>query len=200
PGAGTTNPALGLRAIRYSLRRPELFITQLRAILRASALGPVRMMLPMLTHPGELDQVMGLLEICRGALDREGLAFDPEMPVGGMMETPAAALGAEAFARRLDFVSIGTNDLIQYTLAIDRSDDEVNYLYDPAHPAVLQLIDRVLRAGQRTHTPVAMCGEMAGDVRYTRLLLGLGLRTFSVRPDTLPEIKCIVRETDIALI
>lgn len=198
PGAGAINPALGLRAIRYSLSKPGLFVTQLRAILRASALGPVRMMLPMLTHPGELDQVMGLLQLCRGALAREGLAFDPDMPVGGMMETPAAALGAEAFARRLDFLSIGTNDLIQYTLAIDRSDDEVNYLYDPGHPAVLQLIDRVLRAGQRTDTPVTMCGEMAGDTRYTRLLLGLGLRTFSVRPDSLPEIKCIVRDTDIA--
>ncbi|HDP89414.1 MAG TPA: phosphoenolpyruvate--protein phosphotransferase [Thioalkalivibrio sp.] len=191
------NPALGLRAIRRSLQEPEVFMTQLRAILRASHLGPVRIMLPMLTTPAELEQALELIERARQRLRRERKRFDPEMPIGGMIETPAAALLCEHFARQLDFLSIGTNDLIQYTLAIDRLDESVTYLYDPLHPAVLRLIRMIIDAGARQATPVAMCGEMAGDPQLTRLLLGLGLTEFSVRPNMLGEIKHRILETDL---
>jgi phosphoenolpyruvate-protein phosphotransferase (PTS system enzyme I) len=190
------NPALGLRAIRLCLRNPDLFRPQLRAILRASALGPVRLMVPMLSNSQEVLQVLELIDATRRDLERAGHAFDPKMPVGGMIEVPAAALSADFFASRLDFLSIGTNDLIQYTLAIDRIDDEVNYLYDPLHPAVLMLIHRVIEAGTRAGIPVSMCGEMAGDPRYTRLLLGLGLRDFSMLPATLLEVKSLVTASD----
>lgn len=191
-----TNPALGLRAIRLCLRNPSLFRPQLRAILRASALGPVKLMVPMLSNSQELMQVQELLTETRRDLQRDGLAFDPDMQVGGMIEVPAAALSADFFAAHLDFLSIGTNDLIQYTLAIDRIDDEVNYLYDPMHPAVLQLIHRVIEAGANADIPVSMCGEMAGDPQYTRLLLGLGLRNFSMLPSTLLEVKSIITHSD----
>ena len=195
--AAACNPALGLRAIRLCLKDLDLFRPQLRAILRASAEGPVRLMLPMLTNLGEVDHTRALLAQARRELTQEGLPFDPRMPVGGMIEIPAAALCADAFANRLDFLSIGTNDLIQYTLATDRIDDTVNYLYDPLHPAVLRLIRMVIAAGRRQATPVAMCGEMAGDRRFTRLLLGLGLRQFSMQPGSLLEIKEIILEADI---
>jgi phosphotransferase system enzyme I (PtsI) len=190
------NPALGLRAIRLCLRNLDLFRPQLRAILRASAHGPVRLMVPMLSNSQEVMQVRELLAETRRDLAREGHAFDADMPVGGMIEVPAAALAADFFASHLDFLSIGTNDLIQYTLAIDRIDDEVNYLYDPLHPAVLMLIHRVIDAGSRAGIPVSMCGEMAGDPRYTRLLLGLGLRDFSMLPATLLEVKSLVTSSD----
>ncbi len=196
--AAACNPALGLRAIRLCLKDLDLFRPQLRAILRASAEGPVRLMLPMLTNLGEVDHTRALLAQARRELTQEGLPFDPKMPVGGMIEIPAAALCADAFANRLDFLSIGTNDLIQYTLATDRIDDTVNYLYDPLHPAVLRLIRMVIAAGRRQATPVAMCGEMAGDRRFTRLLLGLGLRQFSMQPGSLLEIKEIILEADTA--
>ncbi|MGI9331878.1 MAG: phosphoenolpyruvate--protein phosphotransferase, partial [Gammaproteobacteria bacterium] len=190
PGAPPeSNPALGLRAIRLCLREPELFRPQLRAILRASARGPVRLMVPMVSNTDEMAQVLVLLNEYRRELEREGLAFDPDMPLGAMVEVPAAAICADIFAREFDFLSIGTNDLIQYTIAIDRIDDEVNYLYDPLHPAVLRLIRGTIRAGDKAGTPVALCGEMASDTRYTRLLLGLGLREFSVHPGDLLEVK-----------
>jgi phosphotransferase system enzyme I (PtsI) len=191
------NPALGLRAIRLCLREPELFRPQLRAILRASANGPVKMMIPMLSNVQELNTALAFIEQARRELTRDGLPFDPHMPVGGMIEVPAAALSATAFARRLDFLSIGTNDLIQYTLAIDRIDDSVNYLFDPLHPAILRLIRITIEAGRDQGKPVAMCGEMAGDPRYTRLLLGLGLREFSMQPSALLEVKEIVRSSDV---
>ncbi|WP_297527576.1 phosphoenolpyruvate--protein phosphotransferase [Thiohalobacter sp.] len=191
-----TNPALGLRAIRLCLHDPALFLPQLRAILRASARGPVRMMIPMLSGISELEQVLALVREARAQLDAEGLEHDPRLPIGAMIEVPSAALTARAFARRLDFLSIGTNDLIQYTLAIDRVDDEVNYLYDPTHPAVLELIHRVIEAGRAENTPVAMCGEMAGDPNYTRLLLGLGLTEFSMQPAALLEVKGIVNNSE----
>ena len=196
-GPLTPNPALGLRAIRRCLKDTNLFMPQLRAILRASAYGPVRLMFPMLTSIAELDQALRLVEQARQSLKRQNLRFDPDMPVGGMIETPAAALSAELFAQNLDFLSIGTNDLIQYTLAIDRIDEEVNYLYDPLHPAVLKLIYMVLKAGRKANIPVSMCGEMAGDPRYTRLLLGLGLREFSAQPAALLEVKRVIN-TSIA--
>ncbi|HHO67633.1 MAG TPA: phosphoenolpyruvate--protein phosphotransferase [Gammaproteobacteria bacterium] len=193
-----TNPALGLRAIRLCLKHVDLFRPQLRAILRASARGPVRMMIPMLSSGSELTQVLDLIDEVRQELAMDGLAFDPDMPVGGMIEVPAAALVASLFARHLDFLSIGTNDLVQYTLAIDRVDDEVTYLYDPLHPAVLRLVKMVIDAGRSAQVPVSMCGEMAGDARYTRLLLGMGLTDFSVPPNALLEIKAAVRQACVS--
>ncbi len=194
----TTNPALGLRAIRLCLHEPGLFKPQLRAILRASAYGPIMVMIPMVSSLDELGQVLDLVEETKRELRREGHAYDEDIPIGGMIEVPAAAIAADLFASRLDFLSIGTNDLIQYTLAIDRVDDAVNYLYDPLHPSVLRLIKMVIDAGNRAGIPVAMCGEMAGESQYTKLLLGFGLRSFSMEPDSLLEIKKIVRETDLS--
>ena len=192
------NPALGLRAVRLCLHDTSLFRPQLRAILRASAYGDVRMMIPMLSSVDELYRVLDLLAEVEAELAREGHKFNPDMPVGGMIEVPAAAVAADLFAPQLDFLSIGTNDLIQYTLAIDRVDDAVSYLYDPLHPSVLRLIEMTLRAGANAGIPVAMCGEMAGDTRYTRLLLGLGLREFSMHPSGLLQVKKIVLESEIA--
>jgi len=199
PGAPmSSNPALGLRAIRLCLKEPGLFRPQLRAILRASAHSPVRMMIPMLSTISELAQVLDLVKICRQELDNEGQPYDAAMPIGAMIEVPAAAICADIFARELDFLSIGTNDLIQYTIAIDRVDDEVNYLYDPLHPAVLRLIQMTIQAGEKMGIPVAMCGEMAGDARYTRLLLGMGLKEFSVHPNALLEVKQVINESRVA--
>jgi phosphotransferase system enzyme I (PtsI) len=195
---GSSNPALGLRAIRLCLKDLSLFRPQLRAILRASAHGPVRMMIPMLSSTHELHQVLALINDTRNALQRRSIAFAPDMQVGGMIEVPAAALSADDFARHLDFLSIGTNDLIQYTLAIDRVDDEVNYLYDPLHPAVLKLIKMTIDAGHVAGIPVAMCGEMAGDPRYTRLLLGMGLREYSMHHTALQEVKSVVNNSSMA--
>ena len=199
PGAPmSSNPALGLRAVRLCLKEPGLFRPQLRAILRASAHSPVRMMIPMLSTTGELAQVMDMVKSCRKELDNEGQPYDEAMPIGAMIEVPAAAICADIFARKLDFLSIGTNDLIQYTIAIDRVDDEVNYLYDPLHPAVLRLIQMTIRAGEKVGIPVAMCGEMAGDARYTRLLLGMGLKEFSVHPNALLEVKQVINGSRVA--
>lgn len=197
-GPLTRNPALGLRAIRRSLKDTELFMQQLRAILRASAIGPVRILLPMITSHLELVQSLSLLDQAKRELKSEGYDYDPDILVGAMIEVPAAALSATIFAKQLDFFSIGTNDLIQYTLAIDRIDDQVNYLYDPLHPAVLKLIHLTLRAGRSAKIPVAMCGEMAGDPRYTRLLLGMGLLEFSAHPSNLLEIKQIINRSKIS--
>ena len=194
----TSNPALGLRAVRLCLKEQSLFRPQIRAILRASASGPVRMMIPMLATTTELDQVLQIVRECKRELDARGEGYDASMPVGAMIEVPAAAICADIFARRLDFLSIGTNDLIQYTIAIDRVDDEVSYLYDPLHPAVLRLVAATIAAGRKAGIPVAMCGEMAGDGRYTKLLLGMGLREFSVHPNALLEVKQLIGETRIA--
>jgi phosphotransferase system enzyme I (PtsI) len=196
-GPVQSNPALGLRAIRLCLKEPELFYPQLRAILRASVHGPVRMMIPMLSNTQEMEQVLQIIDAIKSDMDARGVPYNPKIPVGCMIEVPAAALCADIFAQRLDFFSIGTNDLIQYTIAIDRVNDEVNYLYDPLHPAVLRLISAVLDAGRGAGIRAGMCGEMAGDIRYTRLLLGLGLREFSVHPVNLLEVKKIITESDI---
>lgn len=192
-----TNPALGLRAIRLCLNDTSLFMPQLRAILRASAHGKVRMMIPMLTNTQEIMQVQAILKEIKSDFRKNGIAFDNEMPLGGMIEVPAAAISAHLFARHLDFLSIGTNDLIQYTLAIDRIDEEVNYLYQPSHPSVLHLIHKVLQAGLKASIPVTMCGEMAGEPHLTRLLLGLGLREFSMQPNALLEVKNIINNSSI---
>ena len=199
PGAPVSqNPALGLRAVRLCLREPGLFKPQLRAILRASAHGPVRMLIPMISSTGEFEQVLDVVRACKRELSEEGVPFDPATPLGGMIEVPAAAVCADLFARKMDFLSIGTNDLIQYTIAVDRVDDEVSYLYDPLHPAVLRLISTIIKAGRRAGIPVALCGEMAGDARYTRLLLGMGLKEFSVHPNALLEVKQAILEAHAA--
>jgi phosphotransferase system enzyme I (PtsI) len=185
----SVNPALGLRAIRLCLAEPRIFISQLRAILRASQYGQVRILIPMLASLAELDQSLELIAQAKAELEQEGQPFNPGIPIGGMIEVPAAALAAEWFARKLDFLSIGTNDLIQYTLAIDRTDDAVAHLYDPLHPAVIQLIAHTLKVGHRLKRPVSVCGEMAGDPKLTRLLLGMGLRSFSMHPAHLMAVK-----------
>jgi len=183
------NPALGLRAIRLCLAEPGLFHAQLRAILRASVHGQVRILIPMLASFMELRQTLQRIDEAKASLRKDGLKFDEGIPLGGMIEVPAAALSASFFAEQLDFLSIGTNDLIQYTLAIDRADDSVAHLYDPLHPAVLNLIQLTIRAGDKAGKPVSVCGEMAGDPLLTRLLLGLGLRTFSMQPASLLQVK-----------
>jgi phosphoenolpyruvate-protein phosphotransferase (PTS system enzyme I) len=191
------NPALGLRAIRLCLAEPGLFLTQLRAILRASRHGRVRILIPMLASFSELRQTLERIEEARQSLYRDGLKFDEGIEVGGMVEVPAAALTAGFFAEHLDFLSIGTNDLIQYTLAIDRADDSVSHLYDPLHPAVLALIQQTLKVGAKAGKPVSVCGEMAGDPLLTRLLLGLGLRVFSMHPASLLQVKQQILKSSI---
>jgi phosphotransferase system enzyme I (PtsI) len=183
------NPALGLRAIRWSLSEPQMFMTQLRAILRASAFGPTKILIPMLAHAQEIDQTLDLIQEAKRQLDDAGIAYDPNVQIGAMIEIPAAAIAVRLFLKRLDFLSIGTNDLIQYTLAIDRADNAVAHLYDPLHPAVLNLIAFTLREAKRAGVPVSVCGEMAGDPTVTRLLLGLGLTEFSMHPSQLLVVK-----------
>lgn len=192
-----TNPALGLRAIRLCLAEPQLFHTQLRAILRASAFGNIQILIPMLSSISELKQTLLLLERAKKSLRQEKITFDEKIQVGGMIEIPAAALCAEAFAKELDFLSIGTNDLIQYALAIDRTDDSVSHLYDPVHPAVLSLVEMTIKAGKKLGKKVSVCGEMAGDTKLTRLLLGFGLRQFSMHPSHILMVKRQVLQSDI---
>nr|WP_314546626.1 phosphoenolpyruvate--protein phosphotransferase [uncultured Massilia sp.] len=191
------NPALGLRAIRYCLAEPQMFLAQLRAILRASAFGKVRMLIPMLAHAFEIDQTLVLIEQAKQQLREQNIKFDEQVEVGAMIEIPAAALALPMFVKRMDFLSIGTNDLIQYTLAIDRVDYEVAHLYNPLHPAVLQLIAMTIDAGRKAGIDVAVCGEMAGDVKLTRLLLGMGLREFSMHPAQLLAVKQEILGSDV---
>ena len=195
---GEGSSALGQRAIRFCLTEPDIFLTQLRAMLRASVHGSLRILLPMLSHLREVDQSMVLLERAREQLRARGQAFAEDIPVGGMIEVPAAALTAERFIDRLDFLSIGTNDLIQYTLAIDRADISVAHLYDQFHPAVLQLVARTIRAGKRAGKPVAVCGEMAGDVDACAFLLGAGLTEFSMHSSILLRLKREILGADVA--
>jgi len=191
------NPALGLRAIRLCLAEPQIFHEQLRAIFRASHYGKVKILIPMLSSQSELRQTMLLVERARQSLRDDKVPFDEQVPVGGMIEIPAAALTADTFARKMDFLSIGTNDLIQYALAIDRTDDSVAHLYQPLHPAVLQLIAMTIRAANKAGKPVSVCGEMAGDASLTRLLLGFGLRQFSMHPAHILAIKRQVLQTNL---
>jgi phosphotransferase system enzyme I (PtsI) len=192
------NPAMGLRAIRFCLAEPQMFLTQLRAILRASHYGKVRILLPMLAHAHEIDQTLALINQAKAQLDERRQPYDKEVQIGGMIEIPAAALALPIFMRRLNFLSIGTNDLIQYTLAIDRTDDSVAHLYDPLHPAVLTLVAGTIQTATRGGVPVAVCGEMAGDLQLTRLLLGLGLRNFSMHPSQLLPTKERILRTNLA--
>jgi len=192
------NPALGLRAIRYCLAEPQMFLAQLRAILRASHYGRVKILLPMIAHWHEIEQSLALIDQARAQLDAAGIPYDPTVAVGGMIEIPAAALSIGLFVKKLDYLSIGTNDLIQYTLAIDRADDQVANLYDPLHPAVLYLVANTIRIANKAGVPVAVCGEMAGEVAMTRLLLGMGLRQFSMHSAQLLAVKQRVLQTSLA--
>jgi phosphotransferase system enzyme I (PtsI) len=180
---------LGLRAIRWSLSEPDMFLIQLRAILRASAFGQMKILIPMLAHVQEINQTLDLIELAKKQLEERCVAFDPNIKIGAMIEIPAAALVLPLFIRRLDFLSIGTNDLIQYTLAIDRADNAVAHLYDPLHPAVLRLIAGVIREANAANMPVSVCGEMAGEPSMTRVLLGMGLRDFSLHFNQLLSVK-----------
>ena len=194
-----TSP-LGLRAIRWSLTEPEIFLTQLRAILRASAYGQARIMIPMLAHVKEIDETLRLIEKAKQQLHQRGLAFNPHIQVGAMIEIPAAALVLPLFINRFDFLSIGTNDLIQYTLAIDRADHAVAHLYDPLHPAILNLLFSIIDQAKRANIPVAVCGEMAGDPSMTKLLLGLGLTDFSMHFSQLLLVKREILKADVGLL
>ena len=194
----TANPALGLRAIRLCLTEPQRFLTQLRALLRASHYGKINILLPMLATAVEADQALALIGKARRSLDDEGVPYDRGIQVGGMIEVPAAALALDLFTRKLDFLSIGTNDLIQYTLAIDRTDDAVAHLYDPLHPAVLTLLAGIIKTADKAKVPVALCGEMAGDVTLTRLLLAFGLRQFSMHCAHLLDVKQVILKSDLS--
>jgi phosphotransferase system enzyme I (PtsI) len=197
PTARALNPALGLRAIRYCLSEPGLFRTQIRAILRASHFGNVHLLVPMLSSSSEINQMLTLVAQAKRELIEEGIPFNDKVPVGGMIEIPASALALPLFIGKLDFLSIGTNDLIQYTLAVDRADDAVAHLFDPLHPAVLYLVAHTIRTAEKAGIPVAVCGEMAGDAALTRLLLGFGLREFSMHPAHLPAVKQAILKTSI---
>ena len=192
------NPALGLRAIRLCLTEPQRFLSQLRALLRASHFGNISILIPMLASSGEIDQTLHMIARAKASLDEEGIAYNRSLRVGGMIEVPAAALALDVFLRKLDFLSIGTNDLIQYTLAIDRTDESVAYLYDPLHPAILALVATIIKRADKAGVPVTMCGEMAGDATLTRLLLGLGLRCFSMHAAHVPDVKQQVLSADAA--
>ena len=194
----TTNPALGLRAIRLCLTEPQRFITQLRALLRASHYGQVNILIPMLASASEIDQTLALIQRARLSLDEQGVPYNRAIKVGGMIEIPAAALALGMFIRKLDFLSIGTNDLIQYTLAVDRTDDTVSHLYDPLHPAVLNLIAGIIATADKARVPVALCGEMAGDITLTRLLLAFGLRAYSMHIAHLLDVKQVILQSDCA--
>lgn len=191
------NPALGLTGIRLCLAEPLMFRAQLRALLRASHYGKIRILFPMINSLGELKQSLSQLEYAKSELREEGIPFRDEVEVGAMIEIPSAALVVSSFLKHVDFLSIGTNDLIQYTLAIDRNDDSVSHLYDPLHPAVLKLISYTLKTAGKAGIPVSVCGEMAGDVRLTRLLLGMGLRRFSMHPSNLLSVKQRVLESHL---
>ena len=192
------NPCLGLRSIRLSLRQLPMFRTQLRAILRASALGDVRVLFPLVSTIVELRQARLVLADVMEDLAEHGIAFNPKMPVGMMVETPAAVMMLDAFIKEVDFVSIGTNDLIQYTLAVDRGNKEVADLYNACDPAVLRLLSRSLDVAREAGVPANVCGQMSGSVMYTQLLLGLGLRQLSVPPSAIPEVKQACRSVSVA--
>jgi len=194
------NPALGLRAIRLCLSEPKIFHTQLRALLRASHFGNIKILIPMLSTLGELRQTKLLLERAKQSLRKQGFSFNETIALGGMIEVPAAAINAEAFAKELDFLSIGTNDLIQYTLAIDRTDDAVAHLYNPLHPSVLKLLSMTIKAAEKLGKSVSVCGEMAGDAKFTKLLIGMGLRQLSMHPSHVLNVKQQILHSQLGLL
>ena len=191
------NPFLGLRSIRYCLQNLPIFKTQLRAILRASAYGPIKIMFPLISTAMELRQAKMILDDVMEEFEDEGIEFDRNIPIGIMIEVPSAALMSSTFARQVEFFSIGTNDLIQYTLAVDRGNERVANLYTAANPAVIQMIKAVIRSGRRFNIDTSICGEIAGEVTYTMLLIGLGLRTLSLVPSQIPYVKRVIRMVDI---
>lgn len=191
------NPAMGLRSMRLALREREMFLAQLRGLFRAAVHGPLKIMMPLISGVSELRAAMDCVHEARRQLEDAGMAHGQDVPVGIMIEMPSAAIMADVLVRYVDFVSIGTNDLIQYTLAIDRENDEVGYLYRPLHPSILRLIKRVTQAGQSAGIPVSLCGEMAADPRYTWVLVGLGVDELSMHPSAVPVIKNIIRSSDL---
>jgi len=189
-----------LRAIRLCLTEPRRFLIQLRAMLRASHYGRVNILIPMLMNGAEVDQALQMIAQAKASLDEQGIPYDAGIRVGGMIEVPAAALALGIFTRKLDFLSVGTNALIKYMLAVDRTDDTVAHLYDPLHPAVLNLLAHVFRTAAKANVPVALCGEMAGDVTLTRILLALGLRQYSMHSAHLLDVKQYLLKTDLQAI
>jgi phosphotransferase system enzyme I (PtsI) len=198
PDEPEANPALGMRSLRLALRERDVFLTQLRGLLRAGLHGPLRIMLPLVSSLRELKAGLKAVAEARHQLEESGMAYEADVPVGIMIEVPAAAIIADVLADHVDFMSIGTNDLIQYTLAIDRESDDVNYLYQPLHPAIIRLIQNVCAAAARAKIPVSLCGEMAADPRFTWVLVGLGIREMSMHPAAIPIIKSIIRSSSSA--
>jgi phosphoenolpyruvate-protein phosphotransferase (PTS system enzyme I) len=198
PKGNEINPAMGLRAIRFSLKEIEIFKTQLRGVLRASAFGRLRILLPMISGVEEIRQAKALIEEVKGDLSRDGIPFDAQIGIGAMIEVPSASIIADILAREVDFLSIGTNDLIQYALAIDRMNEHVSYLYEPLHPSILRVIRGVVEGAREAKIPVAICGEMAADPVYTLILLGMGLDEFSMNPGAIPRVKKTIRLSSFA--
>jgi phosphotransferase system enzyme I (PtsI) len=192
------NPVLGLRGLRLSLKRPEIFVPQLRALLRVSALANLRVLLPLVTSVSEVREVRRILAREVESLKSAGVPCRPDVPLGAMIETPAAAMTADLLAREVDFLSVGTNDLIQYALAVDRGNPSVASLYEPLHPAVLRMLRFVVRAGKAAAVPVALCGEMAANVELVPTLLGLGFRELSCPPRAVPRVREAIRATELA--
>ena len=189
---GGANPSLGVRAIRFAFRRPDIFRTQLRALYRASAMGPLRIMFPLVSGISEFDEAQRL---CAGTVEelaREGVAFNRDLPIGVMIETPSAALSTDHLAKSSSFFSIGTNDLIQYTFAADRENEDVAHLYHPLHPAVLRLLKSAIDGANGAGKPISICGDMAGDPAFTWMLLGLGLRSLSMSPRFIPAVRSVI--------
>ncbi|MGA7440137.1 MAG: putative PEP-binding protein, partial [Luteibacter sp.] len=193
---GEDNPALGVRGIRLSLRYPDIFLVQLRAILRAACYGPVRVLVPMVTHLGELTEVRRLIKKAREQLSLEGQELPERLDIGAMIEVPAAAIGVTSILQKADFLAIGTNDLAQYTLAADRNNDALEGIYDPLQPAFLRLIAHVIAAARRAKKPISLCGEIAGDTQFTALLLAMGLEEFSMHPGQLLQVRDRLTELD----
>ena len=194
------NPALGLRGIRYSLNEKNIFKVQIKAMLRANKDGNLRILIPMITTLDEIINAKELIEEAKIELDKERKIYNSKYQIGIMIEVPASAIQANVICKHVDFMSIGTNDLVQYILAIDRIDDEVTNLYDPTNPAVLFLIKQVIEVCNKSKIAITVCGEMAGEKLYTKLLLGLGLTSFSMHPQAIPEIKNIITQTDVTKI